>query len=151
MSDLGAFNFNVNELPPDTRIGSGNGASDNAPPPAPEIKSKRDTDFIVGGLEKFYHNTGMMLFIVNQHDGAQIAKNAHDLAESWRNLLDTDAKLRRRMMKMLEAGGWSTVVTAHLIVAIPIMQNHGVTLEHLIKRPKARGMEEEEGLSDQAL
>jgi len=141
MSDLGTHDFTVTELPPDSKIG---GNSESTPEP-PVTRGKRDTELIVQGLKKFYYNTGMMLFIVSPEDGTHIAKNADDLGESWRSLLDSDAKLRKRMLTMLEAGGWSQVIVAHVLVAIPIMRNHGVSLEHLIKRKATSGMESEEG------
>lgn len=147
MSDLGdSFTFTANELPPDSKIGGANGSTEM--PPAPKQSSKRDTEFIVKGLEQFYHNGGMFLSLVSPADGVTVASNAHELAESWRDVLNQNVDLRKRMLQMLESGAWSSVIVAHLMVAIAIMGNHGVTLEHLIKRRQDKSMDGEETLRE---
>lgn len=115
-----APNFDVRDMPP---------------PEGPAVKSKSDTELIITALTQLYVSVGQGVFIfVNQQDGRTIVREAEDLAESWRQLLDNDPKLRRIMKGMIKGGGWGTVITAHLAVAMPIISNHEGGLQHLIKR-----------------
>lgn len=72
--------------------------------------------------------------LVNPVDAQVIASNASELAESWRGLLENNPKVRASFMKMMEASGWSTVIMAHLMVALPIFKNHQASFEHLTNK-----------------
>jgi hypothetical protein len=134
--------FDVGEVPPDenpfSKGSSGNLLGDIPRDfEAPTTKSKPDTEFIIGSLKKTYFNIGMMAALVDTNASVQIVRKSDDLAESWRTLLDSDTKLRRKMKNMVTAGGWGTVIIAHLVVAIPIAQSHGLSFEHLITKRRS--------------
>lgn len=97
-------------------------------------KLKPDTVLIIDSLRKTYWGLGVGIRVFDPVAGMQIAAAANDLAESWTTVLENDTKLRRMMKKMITGGGWSTVILAHLVVALPIMESHGVSFSHLIRR-----------------
>lgn len=119
-----------NDPPPNTSV------RDSLPPPEmPTTKSKSDTELIITALTQAYATVGQGIFLfVNQQDGRLIVSESEDLAESWRNLLDNDPKLRRIMKGMIKGGGWGTVITAHLAVATAIVGNHPGAMQHLFKK-----------------
>lgn len=95
---------------------------------------KPDTKFIVDNLRKTYVGIGLMVRPFDPMAGINIATSANDLAESWITVLEANTKLRRTMKKMVQGGGWGNVLIAHLLVALPIMESHGISLSHLIRR-----------------
>ena len=97
-------------------------------------KSKADTNLIIEALKQSYALIGTIAVAFSPADGFIIVKNAEDLAESWRMILDNDPKLRRRMKSLIQGSGWGTVVTAHVAVAVPILNNHRNSFEHLIRK-----------------
>jgi hypothetical protein len=123
--------FVITEVPPDES------PFRNIPPQfeeeRPTTKSKPDTVLILKSLEKFYFSAGVMIRIVDMRDGLLICTSADTLAESWRTVLDNDPKLRRMMKNFIKSSGWGSVVTAHLMVALPIMENHGYNFSHLFR------------------
>ena len=101
----------------------------------PEMaKSKADTELIIEALKQAYVLVGTVTIPFSQADGFVIVRNAEDMAESWRMLLDNDIKLRKRMKTLIQGSGWGTVITAHVPVVIAIMQNHKDSFDHLVKR-----------------
>lgn len=105
-------------------------------------KSKAETELILKSLLKTYANAGAFVMLFSQKDGLLIVKNSEELTESWRQLLDNDPKLRKTMLKVVKGSGWGAVISAHLTVAIPIINNHKESFEHLI-RPKRKTYEGE--------
>lgn len=104
---------------------------------APDLpKSKADTELILKSLLGTYVGIGTVLTIhpVTAMDGLTIVTNAEELTESWRQLLDNDAKLRRIMKNLIKGTGWGAVISAHLLVAVPIIKNHSVGMEHLWRK-----------------
>jgi hypothetical protein len=97
-------------------------------------KSKADTNLIIEALKQAYVLVGTVTVAINAPDGFVIVRNAEDMAESWRMILDNDAKLRRRMKSLIQGSGWGTVITAHVPVVIAILNNHKGSFEHLVKR-----------------
>lgn len=101
----------------------------------PEMaKSKADTNLIIESLKQAYVLVGTVTVAIHPADGFVIVRNAEDMAESWRMILDNDPKLRKRMKTMIQGSGWGTVITAHVPVVIAIMNNHKGSFEHLVKR-----------------
>jgi hypothetical protein len=101
----------------------------------PEMaKSKADTELIIEALKQAYVLVGTVTIPFSQADGFIIVRNAEDMAESWRMLLDNDVKLRKRMKSLIQGSGWGTVITAHVPVVIAIMGNHKASFDHLVKR-----------------
>lgn len=128
MSDLPPNGLRIeSSSPPPTR------ERDSAPA-TPKPNKNTQVNLIIAGLEKTYSAVGMGLMLVNSADAQIIASNAHELAESWRGLLETNAKVRAQFLKMLESSGWSTVIMTHLMVALPIIKNHKASFEHLTSK-----------------
>lgn len=96
-------------------------------------KSKAETELILKALSKTYASIAVFVSIVSFDDARVIGSNLDDMVESWRTLLDEDAKLRKRMLALTKASGWGAVVAAHLPVAVAISMNHKDKLGHLIK------------------
>lgn len=83
------------------------------------------TDKIIDALTETYAAIGMgIAFTIDGQDGQQIVMNAPKLAESWRDLLDNDPKVKKALQKLVQASGWSTVMVAHITVAAPIVMRH---------------------------
>lgn len=107
---------------------------------APEPgKSKPETELILDALERIYAGVGIGIAFVPSlaADGMIVASSATDLAESWRDLLDNDPKVRKILRKLLKSSAWGTVITAHMAVAVAIAKNHPEGLSHLVK-PKRK-------------
>ncbi len=105
---------------------------------APDMpKSHAETEFILKALLKTYTSTGILVSAFSPSDGYLIVQNAEELTESWRQLLDTNPKMRKTMKKTIEGGAWGAVISAHLMVAVPIFNNHRDKFTHLVK-PKNR-------------
>jgi len=123
----------VSDLPPNgLRLeSSGPPPGKDKEPQQPRQNRNTQINLIVASLEKTYNAIGLGLMLVNPTDAQVIAANAGELAESWRSLLETNTKVRASFMKLLESSGWSTVIMAHLMVALPIVKNHGASFEHL--------------------
>lgn len=101
--------------------------------PESATKSKAETELILKSLAKTYTMIAQFVMLANMQDGMVIASNVDEMCESWRQLLDDNPKLRKRMMAITQSAGWGTVVTAHLAVALPIAMNHKDSFAHLIK------------------
>jgi len=101
---------------------------------SPDVKSKPETELIIKGLTRWYALIATGVAIIDKQDAMVIMTNAEDLAESWRELLDNDAKLRKRMKGMFEASGWGNVIFAHVVIGAPILAHHGLSLDHLFQR-----------------
>lgn len=100
-----------------------------------ERKSSKETEIILASLGQTYLIVSQVVSLFSFQDGVTIARNISELTESWRKLLDDDAKLRKRMLGMAKASGWGAVFAAHAMVALPIIVNHKDDFGHLIKRP----------------
>lgn len=85
-------------------------------------------DTLVNNIEQFYMTVGMGLSFLpaTQPDSMTVVSSASQLAESWRPAIEANPKIRKFWEKMFTAGSYGTVITAHLIVAIPIMQRHNI-------------------------
>lgn len=97
-------------------------------------KSSADTVLILKSLERTYLTIAKVVVLFSPKDGLLVAQNASDLAESWRALLDGDARLRRKMKSALQATGYGAVAAAHLPIALTIAANHRDSFTHLVKR-----------------
>ena len=108
-------------------------------------KSKPETELIIEALQRIYVGMGVGLaFLPNlQLDGMLVASSADDLAESWRDLLDNDPKVRRMLRKLLKSSAWGAVITAHMGVAIAIAKNHPEGIQHLIRRRSSETLSSE--------
>jgi hypothetical protein len=94
-------------------------------------KSKAtNVDTLIGQITDIYVALGSALTFVppTAADGMIVATHASQMAESWRPLLIRDAKVRKFWERICTGGGWGTVVMAHGVVALAIMQAHNVTL-----------------------
>lgn len=128
----------MSDLPPNFGISASEPPKKDSPPSVPKPNRTTQVNLIVTSLEKTYSAIGMALMIVNQDDAKIVAGNASELAESWRSLLENNPKVRASFMKMMEASGWSTVIMAHMMVALPLFRNHKDSFDHLTnKKSKA--------------
>lgn len=112
---------------------------DNEPgiPPGlgPELpRSKAETETIIKALLVTYDSIGKFVFLFAPDDGAIVLQNADSMAESWRQALDNDPKLRKKMLKTIQVTGKGDIIKTHLIVAVAIASNHRDRFTHLIKR-----------------
>jgi hypothetical protein len=138
---LAGEEFEVHEIPPEENPFLSN---KSVPPSSTRRPSKSgDVELIIRSLEKFYFSIGVMIRIVNVQDSVTIVGQATELAESWRVLLESDTKVRRMMKNMIRGGGWGTVITAHLLVALPIAENHGINFSKILFNKSQQESEEE--------
>lgn len=79
---------------------------------------------IVVGLEDIYRAIGLVVTFAHPADGQLVALRAHDLAESWRPLLEQDARLRKWLSKAMQASGWGSVLITHALLGGAIAANH---------------------------
>jgi hypothetical protein len=93
-------------------------------------------DTLIGQMEEMYAALGAATTFLPPvaADGMIIATHAHSMAESWRPLIQRDPKIRKFWEKMTTGGGWGTVIMAHGVVALAIMQVHNVSLPGMGKR-----------------
>lgn len=137
MTNLNDFDLGATRLPPD------------APPlgreiPTPTVpKGHIDTQKIINALTRSYTAAGVGLATAGKlkgsdslvADGAVLIGSANELAESWRELLDNDPKVRKALKKLIETSGWTAVIMAHGgLIATIAKENHGATLSGLIRR-----------------
>lgn len=87
---------------------------------------RNEIERIRNGMRDLYVMIGTGAGMLNQMDGFIIVQNADKLADSWAALAAQDAKARKALSKFLTGTSWSSVIAAHAVVAVPILQNHGV-------------------------
>lgn len=68
----------------------------------------------------------MLVAPVDNLAGRLVVKGADDLAEQWVKLSRSQPSVKRVLKKLVEAGGWSGVVLAHAMIAVPVMANRGM-------------------------
>lgn len=92
--------------------------------------STRSVDTLIGQMAEMYAAVGAGLTFIppTATDGMIISGHATSMAESWRPLILRDPKVRKFWEKMTTGGGWGTVIMAHSVVALAIMQAHNVQL-----------------------
>lgn len=105
-------------------------------PPTSATRTTRSpsVDRLVEQISETYRMVGTGLTFNNgtSMDGMVLLESADKLGESWRTLLERDPKIRKMWEKFFTVSGYGAVLAAHAMIALPIMQNHG-----LIKRPIA--------------
>jgi len=86
------------------------------------------TDKLIGDIEGFYGIIGLSLtaYPKASFDGMLIAQSAQQLAESWRDPLDRNPKLKKLWAKVFQASGYGALISAHMAIAIPILQHHRI-------------------------
>jgi len=91
-------------------------------------RKNANVDSLVTSIESMYMmvGTGLTMVPTTNTDGMIVASNAHDLAESWRPLLERDAKVRKFWEKTFTVSGYGTLLAAHLMVLLPIAQSHNL-------------------------
>lgn len=98
-------------------------------------KSTPTVETLISQIKDTYRQLGMMGMFVPKPslaaDAMIIMNEADKLGESWRGVLERDENIRRMWTKFFTVSGWGTLIAAHAMIALPIMQNHGV-----IKVPK---------------
>jgi len=91
-------------------------------------KSGATVDSLVESIHGMYSMVamGMTMLPATANDGMIVASKASDLAESWRPLLERDAKVRKMWEKAFTVSGYGTLIAAHLMVILPIAQSHNL-------------------------
>lgn len=77
-----------------------------------------------------------------QVDGMILASGASKLAESWRPLIENDPKIRKFWTRMTTGSGYGAVIIAHVMIALPILSNHGL-VPNGVKSPEPTGVPNE--------
>jgi hypothetical protein len=95
---------------------------------APTGKRSNSVDVLIAQIVDFYAGIGTVVTLVPgcALDGMTVAGNATKLGESWRPLIERDPKLRKFWERMLTGSGYGALAFAHIMVALPIMANHGL-------------------------
>lgn len=129
--------FKVTDIPVDqVPPGFGDQPKDEPPKRNSAQSRSRSVNAIIESMEKGYLSLGVGVQFFDEQAGILIVRSAGDLAESWRTVLESDTKLRRKFEQMIKGTGWGAVIIAHAMVALPIMQAHGLSLSHLIQSRK---------------
>lgn len=81
-------------------------------------------------LADAYTQVGIIIGIAGGRTGNLagfiVARRADMLAESWIDLAERDARVKRAIQNVLQIGGWSGVVAAHASVILPVAAMSGV-------------------------
>lgn len=83
-------------------------------------------DRAVSEIEMLYTMGGQALKFVNPIAGETVYDNATKLAESYRLLLETDARFRKMFQKMESKAAWLPILTMHAQVVASIWIASGV-------------------------
>lgn len=97
--------------------------------------SGKNVDVLIGQMTDLYLTASTVFTLVppTALDGMVLAQNANKLAESWRPLIERDPKIRKFWERICSGGGWGSVLFAHGLVAMAIMNNHNVSLPFMPK------------------
>lgn len=95
-----------------------------------------NVDTLIGQMTELYQAVGMGLSFVPPLaiDGMTVTAHSVQLAESWRPLIQRDPKIRKFWEKVCTGGGWGTVLMAHSVVVLAIMQAHDISLPGMKKQ-----------------
>lgn len=86
-------------------------------------------------LHDFYAQFGLGLSMFGDpFAGTLIAKRSALLAESWADLAEHDAAVRKALERILEAGAWTGVIAAHASTILPILAVRGVFPENIAQK-----------------
>lgn len=110
------------------------GAGEPAPGSAEAAAADRDAPTLTRDERKLkeevaelYTTLGMMVVApIDGLAGRLVVTNADDLAEQWVKLARTQPSVKRVLKKLVEAGGWSGVILAHAMIAVPVLANRGL-------------------------
>lgn len=93
----------------------------------PESEFTRAEKKLQEEVAELYVLMGTMLVApVDGLAGRLIVKGADDLAEQWVRLARTQPSVRRVLNRLVEAGGWTGVLMAHAMIAVPVLANRGL-------------------------
>lgn len=98
------------------------------PPKARARGRVSTTDKLISDIEGFYGIIGLSLtaYPKASFDGMLIAQSAQQLAESWRDPIDRNPKIKKLWAKVFQASGYGALISAHMAIAIPILQHHRI-------------------------
>ena len=92
---------------------------------APKSRTGNSVNALIVRIEQFYATIsfGMSWLPVEgiSDDAKIIADNAHDLAESWRTLLETNPTVRKYWEKMFTVSSYGMLISTHVMVLGPII------------------------------
>src|SRR5262245_37001588 len=98
----------------------------------------RDMRRLQDQLADAYTQVGVILGIVGGRTGNLagyiMARRADMLAESWIDLAERDARVRRAIQQVLQIGGWSGVIAAHMGVVLPVLAASGTLPEQVSEK-----------------
>jgi hypothetical protein len=103
-------------------------------------KSNPETVRILKSLQQTYSHLGIAVSLISTQDGIHIVQNSGKLTESWRQVLDNDPKLRKKMLGVIQGSGWGAVIFAHIAVFAPIANNHRDKFSHLVTPRRSRNV-----------
>lgn len=92
---------------------------------------------IEDSLAGVYTFVGMGVGFVDQFDGTVICDAAGNLATSWVQLAASNDAWRKRLEKFCTGTGIGTVIFAHAMVAVPILQHHKMLPSFMLSKEPA--------------
>lgn len=113
---------------------------DHKKQPAKSRKSGKNVDTLIEQIGELYMATGALLsmFPATATDSMLVASSATTLAESWRPLIESDAKVRKFFERLVTGGGWGAVIMAHGTLSIGIMRAHNISFPAFGSQQKGR-------------
>lgn len=104
--------------------------------PTPRKGKPTKVDELVTEIEMFYMSIGATLMVSEktQADGFLIMQNAPKLAESWRDPINRNSKIKAMWGKMFAAQGYSGLVMAHLPILTAVASNHNLKIRLPLKQ-----------------
>lgn len=83
-------------------------------------------------LAELYVSIGTMVVTpVDPLAGALFVARSDELAQTWVDLAETNPKVKKALLKLVEAGGWGGVVIAHGMLLFPVLVNRGLFPDHV--------------------
>ena len=101
----------------------------DSPPKAerPKRKPSPGSGKLREGLEDFYVTIGAVAITpIDRLAGALMIANAPDIADQWVSLAEKDARVKRALESLVQAGGWGGVIMAHGMIMLPVLANRGM-------------------------
>lgn len=115
------------------------GNTSNEPQPERERAPRsRDMRRLEEQLTDAYTQVGVILGIIGGKTGNLagfiVVRRSEMLAGAWIDLAERDAKVKRAIQSILQAGGWAGVATAHAGILLPIAAMSGVLPEAMAEK-----------------
>lgn len=79
------------------------------------------------GLTDLYVTIGAVAVTpLDRLAGALLIADAEEIAGEWVALAEKDPAVRKALEKLIQAGGWGSVIMAHGLILLPVLANRGM-------------------------